>query len=223
MHLALTDRLVCTRCGLGFGLVLLARDVRDRRVHEGILGCPKCSERYPVVEGFADLRLPPREPLPSSSEIPDPAPVGPEDTIRLGALLGVTEGPGTVLLWGPAAEHAQGLADLIEGIEVVGSSENLGGSGERHGVSRIVTGSEMPFYSDTFLGVVISGKMEEAEVGEAARVLRPGGRLVLLDGISDAIQGVSGLEMEVLLEDGDTLVIKKGGPGSLPLVTLRGI
>jgi len=223
MHLALTDRIVCPTCGPGFGLILLARDVRDRRVQEGDLGCPNCREQYLVADGFADLRPSPRDPLPDSPGDSNASPLRPEDTLRLGALIGVTEGPGTVLLCGPAAAHAEGLADLIEGIEVVGSWEALALADEREGVSRIAARSKMPFVSDTFLGVLVSGEIDGEGAAEAARVLSPGGRLVLLDGTSEALPGVSGLDMEVLLRDGDTLVAKKEGPGSPPLVTLRGL
>ena len=55
MHLALTDRMICPRCGPGFGLILLAHEVRDRRILEGDLGCPNCRDQYPVRKGFADL------------------------------------------------------------------------------------------------------------------------------------------------------------------------
>ena len=56
----LVDHLVCPRCGPPFGLVLLAIDVRDRRVHQGEFGCPNCRDRFPVTGGFGDLRPPPR-------------------------------------------------------------------------------------------------------------------------------------------------------------------
>ena len=60
MNIGLVDHLVCPRCGPPFGLVLLAHEVRDRRVSEGEFGCPNCRDRFPVEGGFADLRPPPR-------------------------------------------------------------------------------------------------------------------------------------------------------------------
>ncbi len=60
----LVDHLVCPRCGPPFGLVLLAHDVRDRRVRRGEFGCPNCRDRFPVEDGFGDLRPPPRRELP---------------------------------------------------------------------------------------------------------------------------------------------------------------
>lgn len=68
MHLLVTDRLSCPRCGPTFGLILLADDLRDRRVLEGALGCANCRERYPVRGGFGDLRPPPRVALEEAAE-----------------------------------------------------------------------------------------------------------------------------------------------------------
>jgi uncharacterized protein YbaR (Trm112 family)/SAM-dependent methyltransferase len=58
VHLLLTDRVTCPRCGPRFGLILLAERVVDRRVLEGHLGCPNCREHYPVRKGYGDLRPP---------------------------------------------------------------------------------------------------------------------------------------------------------------------
>lgn len=60
MHLLLTDRLTCPRCGPTFGLILLADRMDERRVVAGSLGCPNCRDRFRVADGFADLRAPPR-------------------------------------------------------------------------------------------------------------------------------------------------------------------
>ena len=56
MHILVTDRLACSRCGPAFGLVLLADRLENRRVLSGHLGCANCRERYPIIEGFGDLR-----------------------------------------------------------------------------------------------------------------------------------------------------------------------
>ena len=82
MQLLLTDRLACPRCGPGFGLVLLADRMVDRRVHEGTLGCPNCRDSFTVHAGFADLRAPPRGALQPGLAGPDPArtPDGERDT-----------------------------------------------------------------------------------------------------------------------------------------------
>lgn len=57
MHILLTDILTCPRCGPEFGLILLADELRDRRVHEGTLGCANCRGRWPVRRGFGRFAL----------------------------------------------------------------------------------------------------------------------------------------------------------------------
>ena len=116
MHLLLTDRLACPRCGAGFGLILRADKLVDRRVIEGGLGCPNCRDRFPIVDGFADLRPPPRGDLPAA---PARGAVEPAETDALAALLGVTEGPGNIGVVGALSAHAGGLADRIQGVEIV--------------------------------------------------------------------------------------------------------
>ncbi|MDE2753719.1 MAG: hypothetical protein OXI83_14170, partial [Gemmatimonadota bacterium] len=68
MNVTLTDHLVCPRCGPPFGLILLAHRVRDRRVQRGEFGCANCRDRFPVEDGFGDLRPPPRGTVPD--EVP---------------------------------------------------------------------------------------------------------------------------------------------------------
>jgi uncharacterized protein YbaR (Trm112 family) len=116
MHLSLTDILTCPRCGPEFTLVLLADRVEDRRVLDGSLGCANCRERYPVHDGFADLRPPPAGPLPDAGAGPRPGPQ--DEAYRLAALMGVTQGPGFVLVLGesvvvPIEDGALGLGMAI--------------------------------------------------------------------------------------------------------------
>jgi uncharacterized protein YbaR (Trm112 family) len=249
MHILLTDRLACPRCGPEFGLILLAHHVRDRRVLEGDLGCPNCRETYPVREGFADLRPPPRPPLPPPADEGDAdedgagklargkgvagEPSGGEDSaadsgrgdevLRLGALLGVTEGPGMILLKGPVARHGKALADLIEHVEVVVMAPDLGGAREEEGVSRLVGRGRIPFFSDSFRGVALSGKTEIADVEEACRVLAPLSRLVIMGGGPETAARVRSLGLSVLLEQDHILAARKEGAAApSPLIPLRG-
>ncbi len=215
MHILLTDRITCPRCGAGFGLILLAHEVRDRRVLEGDLGCFNCREKYPVRGGFGDFRIPPRTPLPSSSADLDTASVDGEEIFRLGALLGVTEGPGTILIKGPAARFAAGLAEIIGGVEVVGLDPNLIGEEESEGVSRMVAGARIPFFSGSFRGILLSGETKEQELEEAARVVAPFGRVVVLEAPPEAILWVEALGLKVLLREGGALVAQQEQTGPL--------
>ena len=118
MNVALTDHLVCPRCGPPFGLVLLAHDVQDRRVVRGEFGCPNCRDRFPVEDGFADLRPPPRGAGPGGRRA---TATGDASTraLRLAAALGVTEGPGMIVVPDTRHDEAPALARLVRGIEVV--------------------------------------------------------------------------------------------------------
>ena len=257
MHILLTDRLACPRCGPEFGLVLLAHEVRDRRVLEGDLGCPNCREAYPVREGFADLRPPPRTPLGSrqvagegaevagegrvaglgrrtaslgegaatadeeggTGHAADPAA---EEVLRLGALLGVTEGPGMLLLKGPAARHGKALAELIGQVEVVVMNPALHEAKEEEGVSRVLGRGRIPFYSGSFRGVVLSGDVGEMDVEEGCRVVAPLSRLVILGAGPEMTARVRALGLSVLLEQDGILAAAREGPSTSPLIPLRG-
>lgn len=235
MHILLTDRLACPRCGPEFGLVLLAHEVRDRRVLEGDLGCPNCREVYPVREGFADLRPPPRTPLGSRQVAGEGAATadeeggtghaaGPaaEEVLRLGALLGVTEGPGMLLLKGPAAGHGKALAELIGQVEVVVMDPALHEAKEEEGVSRVLGRGRIPFYSGSFRGVVLSGDVGEMDVEEGCRVVAPLSRLVILGAGPEMTARVRALGLSVLLEQAGILAAVREGPSPSPLIPLRG-
>jgi hypothetical protein len=204
VHLLVTDRATCARCGPGFGLILLADRVEERRVLEGELGCPNCRERYPIVGGWADLRPPPRGGLPPA---PGPgASSDPEEAFRLGALLGVEPGPGFLLLAGSAAGASERLAAMLEGIEVVALDPGLRHTPEVPGVSRVEVGHGIPFRPATFRGVALEGDWIRTHLEEAIRVLRPPGRLVLLrPGPGDAGR-LEEAGMELFLVSGKAVV-----------------
>ena len=148
MNVALVDHLVCPRCGPPNGLLLLAHDVRDRRVHEGEFGCPNCRDRFPVVDGFGDLRPPPRgegvevggraavrEAVSEGrvgggdgryaggsgqgSEAAETGGGAAERGLALAAALGVNRGPGLIVVTDAHRAEAPHLARLVDGIEVL--------------------------------------------------------------------------------------------------------
>jgi uncharacterized protein YbaR (Trm112 family) len=222
MHLGLTDRLFCPRCGSDFGLILLANRIQDRRVLEGELGCSNCRGTYPVREGCADLRVSPRSP-PEYASLENLMPSAEsEDIVRLGALLGVAQGPGTLLVKGPAQVHAQRLAELIGGVEIVVIGTELMGMRESESVSRVIARPRIPFFSDTFRGILLSGKIDDEDLAEAARSAAPSARVVVLDAPEGAARDAEALGLKVLLKEDGVLVVLKERSRSRPLVTLRG-
>lgn len=215
MHLLVTDRLSCPRCGPAFGLILLAHDLRDRRVLEGALGCANCRERYPVEGGFGDLRPPPRAALPVgeepavTAEAPDAGDAA-EDTFRLAALLGVREGPGLLLLTGGWVSLAGRLAAMIDEIEVVALDPALHDAPEAMGVSRLTAGPALPFFHGSLRGVALEGTQLVVWEEEAVRVLGPGARLVVRDPPDDLPQRLEARGLQPLLQTRRYVVAQRG-------------
>ena len=205
MHLLLTDRLVCPRCGPGFGLILRSDRLVDRRVLEGGLGCPNCRDRFPIVDGFADLRPPPRGELPT---VPAPPPPDPDETDALAALLGVTQGPGNLGVVGALSAHAAGLADRIPGVEVIAIGVEMRAETEREGVSRMAAGVELPFHPWSLRALALSaGSAALLErPAELAQLVPRGGRIVVEGSAADAAERLAAAGARVLARDARWLV-----------------
>ncbi|MFP3948654.1 MAG: Trm112 family protein [Longimicrobiales bacterium] len=199
MHILLTDLLSCPRCGPEFGLILRGDRIEARRVHAGLLGCPNCREGYPIEEGFTDLRSPPRPPLPPVVEPPTPE-EDEEEILRVAALLGVKEGPGHLVLVGPAARAAPGLARMLDRIEVVTVAPDLRVWDEESGVSRMVAGPGLPFFSRRIRGVLLDGAAGAPYLDEAVRVVGPGSRVAVLRPEGDARDRVTSAGLNLVLE-----------------------
>jgi hypothetical protein len=192
--------------------VLLADRVVERRVLGGSLGCPNCRDRFPVRDGFGDLRAPPRKELSAaSSSVAVEHPTA-EATLRLAAFLGVAEGPAHVALVGPVAGHAHALASLIPELEVAALSPALHDEPEGAGVSRMVSGPGLAFQSSSLRAVALSGDVSRALLEEAARVVVPSGRVVLSGTFPAAPEWVSAVGLHLLLHRGDVLVAERPGP-----------
>lgn len=204
MHILLTDLLTCPRCGPDFGLVLLGDVIEERRVLEGELGCPNCRERYPIREGFGDLRAPPRTPLGPVGDGPEPS--SEEASLPVAALLGVTEGPGHLVLIGPVARHARALAAALENVEVVGVSPDLRAWDEEEGVSRMTAAPGLPFHSGRIRGVALRGGGADDFLDEAARVVGRRGRVAVLNAPDGTRECLEGHGLEILMEDDGAVV-----------------
>lgn len=200
MYILLTDILTCPRCGPDYGLILLADHIADRRVLAGTLGCPNCRERYAVVEGFGEL---------GAGWSDTTSPDAPDAAMRLAALLGVTEGPAFVLLVGASARHAEAVADLVPGIEVIAASEAARAWPERAGVSRIGVGSTLPLLDRKLRAIALDGEESLDLIGEAVRSLGPGGRLVMSHAPVDAAARIRAAGLAILAEQDGTVVAER--------------
>jgi uncharacterized protein YbaR (Trm112 family) len=213
MHVLLTDRLACPRCGPEFGLILLADRMADRRVYEGTLGCPNCRDRFPVRDAFADLRAPPRQALGAGLAGPDPAGDPDADATeadRVGALLGVARGPATVALVGAPARFAARVAASVEDLEVVAIDPDVATWADAPGVSRLVAWPMLPFFTRVLRGVVVDGRLGPEWVGEAARVAAPLSRVVVVSSANWVAGTLRERGLTVLASEGETVVAARG-------------
>jgi uncharacterized protein YbaR (Trm112 family) len=212
MLLVLTDVLTCPRCGPDFGLVILADQLQNRRVVQGSLGCANCRELLPIQDGLADLRFP-AHPLPGPNQhAATPGAQEPDEAaLRLAALLGVTGGPGLVLVAGEQAGLAGRVAELVPDIGAVAVGSDLRQIPDEEGVSRILSERRLPLRAHAARGVALTGTASDALLEEGVRVLAPGGRLVLEPAPADARHRLESLACPILLEQDDVVVASNPG------------
>jgi uncharacterized protein YbaR (Trm112 family) len=223
MHIVATDVLTCPRCGPEFGLILVADHVDARRVSTGALGCSNCREKYPIEDGVVRFDAGAADDVGSAEIGSATNPRASDDeaatdaaVLRLGAMLGVTHGPGFVLLAGQAVEHAAALARLIEDIEVlavhVGAlpARAAGAAGAAGpGVSPLLLrapGATLPLAGGKVLGAALAGDAADALFEESLRVLSPVARLVLLSPPADVDARLAAQRLRVLARDETALV-----------------
>ena len=207
MLFELTELLTCPRCGPTVGLILLVEELSERRVHRGWLGCPKCHHDYPVREGVADLRLTPE------SSVGPPAPPDEGDLpVKIAALSGLSEGPGYVLIDARLAHVAAEVTDLLPEFEVIAFGMAPEGPSERQGVSWILADSYFPLVLYRLRAAAIAPGGDGALVAAAARVVGPGGRLVLFDATETDNAAVRESGLEVIACDGGTTVAERKDP-----------
>ena len=205
MHVLVADKLTCSRCGPDFGLILRADQTHDRRVTEGVLGCPNCRDQYPIIGGFGDLRAPPRPELPKG-RAGDPVIKTPEESEYLLPLLGIIQGPATVLLIGGPAVLGGGLASLLDDIHVVGADADLARWPADPAWSRIVSHPGIPFFSRTLRGVVIDGRLERHWFEEAARVIAPMSRVVVVNAATTAHEWLQVAGLSIMADESGRVV-----------------
>lgn len=216
MHLLLTDRLTCPRCGPDFGLILLAERMADRRVREGTLGCPNCRDAFPVHDAFADVRAPPRGELPEGRGGEDPGSATEngdepsEKASRIVALLGIREGPGTVVTAGRPVRLAAAVAASVEELQVVAVDPDTHAWEDQAGVSRMAASPGLPFFSRMLRGAVVDGTLGRALLFEAARVVAPMSRVVVVEAGEEAADILEEAGLSVLAAESGTVVAARG-------------
>jgi hypothetical protein len=205
VHLLLTDRLTCPRCGPEFGLILLAHRLEDRVVHEGVLGCANCRDNFPLTGGLGDLRAPPRGEL-GAGLAGEPGHVDAAEAARILAQLGVLGGPGTVGLVGEPARAAVAVAAALPEIQVAALDADLVRWPETDRVSRLVASPGMPFHGSALRAVAVDGRLGPEWLAEAARVVAPRGRVVVVHADAEVLGRLPSVGLRAVASDQETVV-----------------
>jgi uncharacterized protein YbaR (Trm112 family) len=200
----LTDLLTCPRCGPTHGLILLAQQVKDRRVQRGWLGCPHCRTDYPVTDGVADLRLDP-----AADRQPGP-PLEEEDlALKIVALSGLAEERGYLLLDERLAHVADAVAQLAPDLEVISVKPAPDGFREGRGVSRLLSEVRFPLVEYRLRAVAIAPARDQELVAAAARRVAAGGRLLLFDAGDVDLKEVEASGLVIVAAEGGTAVAER--------------
>lgn len=168
MFIELTDHLRCVAEHDESFLVLLPDEVVDRSVRRGTLGCPSCGAIYHIREGVLEAG---DAPLPVADEA---VPGGD----ALAALAGLGGPGGYMLLVGAAAGRWPEVTAAVPGVHLVLVNPPAGVE-ESRGTS-VLRAARLPLRSGSMRAVVLGAPYggDAAWVGEAARVVLPGLRVV---------------------------------------------
>lgn len=202
MHVTLTDILTCPRCGPQWGLILIAKRTENRRVLDGHFGCPNCRQQWTLKDGYADLVEGEAEggQLGASSQ---------QAALTIAAGLGVTEGPGMIMVIGSGAANAQALRALVEGVEVVAVSTALAATPEEEGISRVGAGERLPFREACARGVALTDAGSLRFIEQAARIVMPRARVMALSGDAEVAERMRASGLQVILADARVTVAQR--------------
>lgn len=175
MFIELIDLLRCINTHEDTWLVASFRQVTNRMVLEGTLGCPICSAEYEISNGVADFtggegvghRDADRAHASHRRE---------ELATRAGAYLDATQPGTTIVLGGLWAYAAHDLAEMAD-VRVIALNAPRGvEASERVGLVHI--GSRIPLAGNSAHGAALDAWFSAAAIDEALRVVRPAGRVV---------------------------------------------
>lgn len=176
----------------------------DRHIAEGRLGCPVCRAEYPITDGVADFTRSTAPPRVSPTRVPDESAM-----LRLAAQLDLSEPGGVIVLAGGYAPLAALLAGSFPALYAV-----LNAPASHHAVSAFAVAGHLPFAQGSLRALALDVP-HAALVADAARVLRPGGRLVVPSG------AVLADTLSVLASDDRELVATATAATTTPVIPLR--
>ena len=175
MFIEMIDLLRCVKAHDDTWLVASFREITNRFVLEGTLGCPACSAEYPIQSGVADFTL--GESSPSfEDERASTSHRREELATRAGAYLDATQPGATIVLGGLWAYASQDLAEMAD-VRVLAINPPSGlEESERVGLVKASAG--IPLASNSVQGVALDAWFPNSVVEEAVRIVKPGGRIV---------------------------------------------
>src|SRR5204863_4180171 len=168
------DLLRCVNDHQDSWLVASFRNVTNRFIVEGTLGCPVCSAEYEIRNGVADFSLG-AAPMRSQSRALS-ANAREELATRAGAFLNATEPGATIVLGGMWAEAAQEVSMMTDSRVLALNPGEAVAESERVGLVRV--GHKIPLAEGKVWGVALDAGFSPEAVSAATRVVRPGGRVV---------------------------------------------
>ena len=228
---AIEGSLGCPGCGARYPVRGGVADLRPLRTPAEGVAAPGREGVRPDTEGgdelapggASDARAePPGSDAPRAgtpSADADPPRAGPTDAaLRLGALLGLADARGVVVLVAPEARHAGELARLLPGLEIVtvdaaARGEDGGGGSERE--SRLLTRQDLPIADRRVAGVALATK-SHVTLREAVRVVAPGSRVVVTAAREDTARELERLGCRVLADEAAVVVAERLGPADPP-------
>ncbi len=101
------------------------------------------------------------------------------------------------------------MSDALTDVEVIALSAGPPAVGDAAGVSRVRTDG-MPIATGKMSGVVLTGRGSDVHLEEAARAVRPTGRLLVDPSPADAVARLSAVGLRVLAQEGSVLLAVRG-------------
>ena len=169
-----------------------------RVVLEGRLGCHVCGAEFSLENGVATFGIP---------SAPEAASGVPPDPWRIAALLDLRSPSGVVVLHGRAAAASEALLEMLPVAILAVNAPVAPEPRERFGA--LTTGLGLPLRTGVAVGIALA---DAGAVDDAARVLRPGGRLLA----PVASELPPGME-ELARDDREWVAVKRGGGEAVQL------
>ena len=175
VFIEMIDLLRCVNAHEDTWLVASFREVANRMVIEGTLGCPVCSAEYEIRNGVVDFTrgesIADRE-----TERAHASHQREELATRAGAYLDATQPGATIVLGGLWAYAAQELADMADVRVIALNAPESVAESERVGLLQIA--EKIPLAPASAHGVALDAWFPADTIGDALRVVRPAGRIV---------------------------------------------